>query len=118
MEANHLKLNVSKTEAIWFSNGRSIHKIPNRSVSIANDSIISSKNFKTLGAWLDRDLSMKTHINMILKGSFICLRLMKSIKDLLSIESLKTLASALLLSRIDYGIIVLAGLPKYQKNRL
>ena len=61
---------------------------------------------------------MKTHINMILKGGFISLRQMKSIKDLLSIESLKTLASALVLSRIDYGNIILVGLPKYQKNRL
>ena len=57
-----------------------------------------------------------THINMILKGGFISLRKMKSIKDLLSIESLKTLASALVLSRIDYGNIILAGLLKYQKT--
>ena len=72
----------------------------------------------TLGVWLDRDLSMKIHISMILKGGFISLRQMKSIKDLLSIESLKTLASALVLSRINHGNIILAGLPKYQKNRL
>ena len=109
MEANHLKLNVSKTEVIWFSNGRSIHKIPNRPVRIVADNILLSKNVKTLGVWLDRDLSMKTHINMILKGGFISLRQMKSIKDLLSIE---------FLSRIDYGNIILARLPKYQKNRL
>ena len=55
---------------------------------------------------------------MILKGNFISLRQMKSIKDLLRKESLKTLASALVLSRIDYGNIILARLRKYQKNRL
>ena len=82
------------------------------------DSIILSKNVKTLGVWLDRDLSMRTHINMILKGGFIILRQMKSIKDFLSTKFLKTLASALVLSRIDYGNIILAGLFKYQKNRL
>ena len=85
---------------------------------IVADSIIPSKNVKTFGVWLDRDLSMMTHINMILKGAFIFLKQMKSIKDLLSIESLKTLASSLVLSRINYGNIILAGLPKYQKNRL
>ena len=103
MEANHLKLNVSKTEAILFSNGRSSHKIPNRPVRIVADSIIPSKNVKTLGVWLDRDLSMKTHINMILKGGFIFLR---QIKDLLSIESLKTLASALV-ALLTMGILSL-----------
>ena len=118
MKANHFKLNVSKTEAIWFSNGRSIHKILNRPVRIVADSIIPSKNVKTLGVWLDRDLFMKTHINMILKGGFISLRQIKLIKDLLSIESLKTLASALVLNRIDYRNIILVGLPKHQKDRL
>ena len=87
MEANHLKLDVSKTEVIWFSNGRSIHKIPNRPVKIVADNILPSKNVKTLDVWLDRDLSVKTHINMILKGDFISLRQRKSIKDFLSIES-------------------------------
>ena len=44
MKANHLKLNVSKTEAIWFPNGRSIHEIPNPPVKIVAESIILSKN--------------------------------------------------------------------------
>ena len=44
MEANHMKLNVSKTEVIWFSNGRSIHKIPNCPVRIVADNIIPCKN--------------------------------------------------------------------------
>ena len=44
MEANHTKLNVSKTKVIWFSKGRSIQKIPNRPVRIVKDSIIPSKN--------------------------------------------------------------------------
>ena len=56
METNHLKLNVLKTEAIWFSNGRNIPEIPNRPFRIVADSIISSKKVKTLGVWLDRDL--------------------------------------------------------------
>ena len=54
---------------------------------------------------------------MILKGGFISLRQIKSIKNLLSIESLKTLPSALVLSRIDCGNTIFAGLHKYQKNR-
>ena len=33
-------------------------------------------------------------------------------------EFLKTLASALVLSRIDYGNYIVAGLSKYKKNRL
>ena len=46
------------------------------------------------------------------------LRQIKSIKDLLILESLKILASALVLNRIDYRKVILVRLPKYQKNRL
>ena len=116
--ANHLKLNVSKTEVIWFYNGRNLLRILRCSVRIVADSIISSRNVKSLDVWLDENLSTKTQINKILQCGFISLRHIKSIKDLLSLESLKKLASTLLLSRKDYGNVILAGLPKYQKNRL
>ena len=42
MEANHLKLNISKSEVICFSNSRNVLRIPLRSVSIVADSIIPS----------------------------------------------------------------------------
>ena len=61
---------------------------------------------------------MKTQINKILQCGFIYIRQIKSIKDLLSLESLKTLASALVLSQLDYGNVIYVKLPEYHKNRL
>ena len=74
METNHLKLNVSKTEVIWFSNVRNVHRIPGHPVRIVADSIIPSRNFKSFGVWLDEDLSMKTQCNIILQFGFISSR--------------------------------------------
>ena len=59
IEANHLKLNVSKTEFIWFSNGRNFLRFPRRPVRIVADSIIFSKNVKYLCVWLEETLSFK-----------------------------------------------------------
>ena len=50
--------------------------------------------------------------------SFASLRKIKSIKNYLNQESLKTLVSALILSHIDYGNIVLMGLPKLQTQKI
>ena len=50
--------------------------------------------------------------------SFASLRKKRSIKNYLNQESLKTLVSALILSRIDYGNIVLMGLPNLQTQKI
>ena len=114
MKANQMKLNSKKTEVIWFSTYRSICKLPTQPVRVLNDHIIPSDSVKNLGVCFDKDLSMKTRINKLLQMSFASLRNMRSIKNYLNQKSLKTLLSALILSRIDYGNIVLMGLPKLQ----
>ena len=60
-----MKLNVFKIEVIWFSNARNVLRIPHHPVRIVADSIIPSRNVKSLGVWLDEDLSMKAQINKI-----------------------------------------------------
>ena len=83
-----------------------------------NDHIILSDSVKNLGVFFDKDLSMKSHIKKLLQMSFASLRKIRSIKNYLNQESLKTLVSALILSRIDYGNIVLMGLPKLQTQKI
>ena len=118
MKANQMKLNSSKTEIIRFSTSRSICKLPTQPVCVLNDHIISSNSVKNLGVYFDKDLSMKTHINKLLQMSFASLRKIRSIRNYLNQESLKTLISALILSRIDYGNIVLMVLPKLQTQKI
>ena len=117
MKANQMRLS-SKTEVIWFSTCRSICKLPIQSVRVLNDHIIPSYSVKNLGVYFDKDLSMKTHINKLLQMSFRPLRKIRSIKNYLNQDSLKTLVSALILSHIAYGNIVLMGLPKLQTQKI
>ena len=117
-ESQPNETHCSKTEVIWFSTCRSICKLLTQPVCVLNDRIISSDSVENLGVYFDKDLSMKTHINKLLQMSFASLRKIRSIKNYLNQESLKTLLSALILSRIDYGNIVLMELSKLQTQKI
>ena len=116
MESNSLKLNRSKTVAIWFSFLRKVNKLPTKQIRILDTSISPSKSVKSLGVFLDRDLSMNSHISKMLEADLSALRQIRFIKKCLSHESLRTLA--LILSRIDYYNTLLSGLPEKQLCRV
>ena len=118
MESNSLKLNRSKTEAIWFSSLRKVNKLPTKQIRILDTFISPSESVKSLGVFMDRDLSMNSHISKMLQAGFSAFRQIRSIKKCLSYELLRTLAVALILSRIDYCNTLLAGLPEKQLCRV
>ena len=105
VESNSLKLNRSKTEAIWFSFLRKVNKLPTKQIRILDTFISPSESVKSLGVFMDRDLSMNSHISKMLQAGFSALRQIRSIKNFFSYKSLKTLAVALILIRKDYSWI-------------
>ena len=112
MGANCLKLNSEKTEVIWFSSRRNLKNCPSYSVCVLERNIFPSKSIRNLGISMDRDLTMSTQISKTIHMCFTSLRQIRSIKGCLTMDSLKTLASALVLSRIDYSIMALVSLPE------
>ena len=118
MESNSLKLNRSKTEAIWFSSLRKVNKLPTKQIRILDTFISLSESVKSLGVFIDRNLSMNSHISRMLQAGFSALRQIRSIKKCLSYDSLKTFAVALIVSRIDYCNTLFAGLPEKQLCRV
>ena len=114
MESNSLKLNRSKTEAIWFSSLRKMNKLPTKQIRILDTFISPSESVKSLGVFMDKDLSMSSHISKMLQAGFSALRQIRSIKKCLSYESSRILAVALILDRIDYCNTLLARLPEKQ----
>ena len=118
MESNSLKLNRFKTEAIWFSSLRKVNKLPTKQIRILDTLLSPSESVKSLGFFMDRDLSMNSHISKMLQADFSALKQIKSTKKCLSYESLRTLAVALIMSRIDYCNTLLTGLPEKQLCRV
>ena len=112
MGANCFKLNTEKFDVIWFSSRWNLKIIPSYSDRVLESNIFPSKSVKSLGISMDRDLTMSMPISKTIQTCFTSQRQIRSIKGCLTMDSLETLASALVLSCIDSGNMALVSLPK------
>jgi len=71
-----------------------------------------------LGIYLDSDLTMRTHVAKTVSGCFAVLRQLRSIRRSVLVPALQSLVVALVLTKLDYGSAMLAGLPAAQLDRL
>ena len=110
--ANCLKLNSEKTEVIWLSPLWNLISFSSYSVRLLGHNILPSKSVRDLGISMDRDLTMSTQISKTIQMCFSSLRQIRSIKGCLTMDSLKTLASASVVSFIDYGNMASVSLPR------
>ena len=95
-----------------------MHQLPASPVIIGGNSVHPASVVRDLGVWIDRGLSMSTHVTKVVAGCFAVLRQLNSIRRSVSRESLIGLVVSLVLTRLDYCNAVLAGLPAYQLDRL
>ena len=63
-------------------------------------------------------LPKDSHINIVIGRCFLSLRLIRTIRRSLTLDSARTLVSSLVMSRIDYCNCLLAGLPAHSIARL
>ena len=113
------KLQLNKTELMLVCPKRlpNHHSLPS-SLEISGNSIPISPSVRSLGVTLDQNLNFQQHISNICKSTYLELRRISSVRSFLSADATKTLVCAFVLSRIDYCNSLLAGLPKYQLDRL
>jgi len=56
-------LNPAKTEILWSATGRRLHQLPQLSLRVCRDLVLSTAAVRDLGVFIDAaDLSMKTHV--------------------------------------------------------
>ena len=77
-------------------------KQPPAPLFIYQANISFSDLVRNLGFYLDKDLSVKEHINFICKSAFLEIRRISTIRHYLTVDATKTLVVSLVLSRIDY----------------
>ena len=71
-----------------------------------------------MGVTLDSTLSLHQHVINVCRVEYLELRRIDSIRNILSIDAVKTLVCSLVLSRLDYCNFLLVGLPQYLMKRL
>ena len=108
MTENKLQLNADKTETMIFSSSKLKH--PPAPLSICQATICFSDLVRNLGFYLDKDLSVKEHINFTCKTAFLEIRRINTIRHYLTDDATKPLVVSLVLSCIYYCNSLLAGL--------
>ena len=77
-----------------------------------------SPSVRNLGITLDSTLSLHQHVVNVCRVAYLELRCINSIRNLLSVDAVKTLVCSLVLSHLDYCNSLLVGLPQYLIKRL
>ena len=95
-----------------------IKRITRTNITVCNDTISCSPCIKLLGSYLDQSLTMSIHITKKCSLAMWNLSWIRSIKNCLDIDSLKTTVQALCISHLDYNNALLYGLPTKDINHL
>ena len=110
---NGLHLNPSKSEAIAFFNPRSkpLESLAESitSISVAGSPIKLQPSIKNLGVYLDSKMSFDKQVSETCKASYFHIRALRHIRSSLTNEACKTIAAAIVGSRLDYCNSLLAG---------
>jgi hypothetical protein len=116
MTQNKLQLNDSKTEALLV--GGKCGSDQTLKLTIGQSDIAFSESVRNLGVTFDDNLSMKIHVNKVCQVAYYELRKISTIRHYLSQQATQTLVTSLVLSRLDYGNSLLAGIPDTLLNKL
>ena len=118
MILNKLKMNDSKTECILIGSYQQLAKINLTSISVGEHKITVLEDIRNLGAYFDKNLSMKTHVDTKCTAAFHQLYSLRRIRKYLSHQATESLIHAFIFSHIDYCNGLLNGASKYLIKKL
>jgi len=108
MRSNRLQLNTAKTEILWSTSGRRVRQLPQLPLQVCRLLLLVA-----FGIHIDADVSMRSHITKTVSGCFAVLHQLHSIRRSVPRSVLQSLVTSLVLSRLDYGNDIHAGIPSY-----
>ena len=112
--SRRLQLNENKTELARFDKRSRLNKLVDmeHTVTVGTSVIQPAAVVRDLSVLIDQELSMSQHIAGVTSSCFYQLRRLRQIRRPVGQELVAQLAHSFVLSRLDYGNSVLAGLPK------
>jgi len=81
------------------------HRLPTTTLSVGSTTVAPVSSVCDLGIFVDSDLVMRTHVCRTVSSCFAALRQLHSIRHLVSATVFQSLVAALVLCRLDYGIM-------------
>ena len=116
---NGLFLNPEKTDAVLFGTYQSSKSLSNTSnINVAGTSVALSDKVKVLGVTLDRHLTFDRNIVQVCRSSHFHTRALRHTRNVISNDTAKSVAQALVSSRLDYANSILFGVSKQNITKL
>ena len=107
MSSNRLWLNAGKTQFIWLGSSQMLAKTNKEPLSVSGVDILPLNAVHDLGVILDSNLTMKKHVDGIIRSCCYQLRQLRSIHRSLTFDAV--LAPAFIHSWVDYRNAILFG---------
>ena len=117
MISNKLKINDDKTEFLFVRSPR-LSANDNVTITVGSEDITPSKSAKNLGVMFDNHMDMGEHIAAVCRSSYLQLRNIRSIRNLLTDDTAAALVHSLVSSKLDYCNSLLYDLPDTKIKRL
>ena len=119
MLSNKLKLNPGKTEFILIGHKQQREKYSSQfPVSLMGVDTKPSETARNLGVVFDQDFNFRKHINQVFGSCFYHIRDLRRIRRHLTLDNAKSLACALVTSKLDYCNSLYYGVAEKEFNKL
>ena len=115
LKMNKIKINLDKSQFMAFSYGK---KYSLTNLKFGNGSINSTESIKFLGIMVDNNLNFKNHTSSVCTKISRVVGLLFRLNNILPVETLVTLYSALLVPHILYGIEIWHGALRGNHDRI
>jgi hypothetical protein len=115
---NLLKLNNDKTEFFVAISPHNKRRMPPVSLQIGSETIMPSEKIRNLGVIFDSQMTMADQISALSRSVAFHLRNISRIRRYLDFETCNHIVRSLVLSRLDYGNALLAGVNAKEIARL
>jgi len=116
---NGLVLNPTKTEAICFGISPRLQSLSHlTSIEVAGTSVSLVDYVELLVVTFDKHLNLIKHISNVCSSSYFHIRALRHIRPFLDSETSKTIAYAIVGSRLDYVNFILTGISSHNIHRL
>jgi len=117
MSSNFLSLNPSITEFIVFGLPQQLSTLNNPTIHLPNNVILSPVvSARNLGVIFDKNLSFAQHISSTSKSCFHTIHDLRRIRNIIDQTTVRTIATSLIHSKIDYCKSLLLNLSAKQLN--
>ena len=119
MLSNKLKLNPDKTEFLLIGHEQQRQKYMDQfPVTLMGVNTNPSKSARNLGVIFDQNFSFHSHISQVCSSCFYHIRDLRRIRRHMNLDCAKSLASAMVMSKLDYCNSVLFGVREGELGRL